>query len=130
MWTRQRAELFAAAGEGGVALAGPRDRELVGRDFAAGRGTPARRRPRLWVPLLLGAVAAALWLSALRVSILRVRYELAAALESETALLERRRAATVAVRELRDPARLHGRAAELGLGRPERVVEIAPAVRP
>jgi hypothetical protein len=98
--------------------------ELVGRDFARRRAH--RAGPGLLAPLLVGAVVAALGLAALRVQVLRTRYRLAEAMEEEARLLERQRSATVALEELRDPARLHRLAGELGLVRPERVVDVVP----
>jgi hypothetical protein len=65
----------------------------------------------------------------LRVSILRLRYELAASVAEETSLLERQRAATVELRELRDPTRLRDFARELGLARPERVIQLSVPAR-
>lgn len=123
--SRSRASArLAAATPGGTSP------ELVGLDFKH-RPRSRRARSRVVLPALAVAVAAALLLAALRVSILRVRYELAAALTSETELLERQRALTVTVRELRHPARLHRLAAERGLVRPDRVIELpAPAHRP
>jgi hypothetical protein len=70
-------------------------------------------------------VAAALMIASLRVSILRLRYQLSAAVSEETELLERQRAATVTLREMRDPARLHRLAAERGFGRPDRVIQLS-----
>lgn len=96
---------------------------LVGRDFAA--SAPGRQRGRsVGLPLLGALVLVALLLAALRVQILDLRYELAEALRAETALLEENRALRVEVRELRAPARLTEQARELGMLRPERVLEI------
>ncbi len=126
-WNTRRSALFAGAGAAAPAeLRGARSPELVGRDFARGRAVGHRRLRALALPVLVGALISALLLATLRTSILRMRYELAASLTEETALLERKRAATVALRELRDPARLHRLAAERGLARPERVIELPP----
>jgi len=106
-----------------------RSLDLVGRDLS-GRESPAPRPlQRLRGALLLGCVVAALGLSALRVQILRLRYQIARAVAEEQALLEERRELTVQVRELRDPLRLAQRARVLGLGRPERILEL-PAAEP
>jgi hypothetical protein len=63
--------------------------------------------------------------ASLRVSILQLRYQLAAAVTEETELLERQRAVTVELRELRDPTRLHELARERGFARPERVIQLS-----
>jgi hypothetical protein len=124
-WATERARLFAAeaATAGGGAAAGRARVDLVGRDFA----DPPRRvrsRARLRLPIAVGTILGALLLVTLRVHILRVRYALAEVASQEEALLERKRQMTVRVRELRDPARLHKLAAELGFARPERVITI------
>lgn len=121
-WSQKRARLFDSAGE---------EREnLVGRDMKR-----TRRRSRsgriAWLSIFVGAVAAALFLVALRNSILRVRYDLDAARQRETALMERNANATVRLRELRDPTRLKELARERGFVRPEKVIDLgAGAVRP
>ncbi len=103
--------------------------DLVGRDLSGleRRAKPAARRLR--GGLLAACVVAALGLSALRVQILRLRYQVARAVAEEQALLEQKRELTVRVRELRDPLRLAARAAELGFTRPQRILEL-PAARP
>jgi hypothetical protein len=73
----------------------------------------------------MGALTAALMVASLRVSILRLRYQLAAAVSEETELLERQRAVTVELRELRDPTRLRELATERGFARPERVIQLS-----
>jgi hypothetical protein len=75
--------------------------------------------------IALAALAAALLLASLRVSIQRLRIDLGVAVEEETTLLARQRGATVELRELRDPARLRNLASELGLARPQRVVPLS-----
>jgi hypothetical protein len=101
----------------------PLPKDLVGRDLA-GAPRRVRARRRLPLPLLAGAIVAALLLVTLRVEILRLRYAAAAVAEEEETLLERIAQATVRVRELRDPARLRRLAAERGFGRPERVISV------
>ena len=127
-WARQRARLFATdLSVGAPSRALPRtadpDADFVGRDLArlCSRG---RRASHPWLIIALGTLAAALILASLRVSILRLRYDLSAALSEETHLLEQQRAVTVKLRELRDPSRLRELAKELGLGRPERVIQL------
>ena len=94
-WRRQRARLFAAErpiGPSATPLSRllDRDADMVGRDFAPlrsrGRGTS-----RPWLVIMVGALAAALMVASLRVSILRLRYQLSAAVSEEPRLLERQR---------------------------------------
>jgi hypothetical protein len=128
-WARERAELFGSGAVAPSRRASRPRRELVGRDLAE----PPRRvrsRARLRLPVLVGAVVAALLLVTLRVEILRLRYALAEVASQEQDLLERSRQATVRMRELRDPARLRKLAAERGFGRPERVVSVELAAAP
>lgn len=116
----------ARAKDAGAPRRGGEDAVLVGRDFGRPRRT-ARRASRSrsgWLPVLAACLVAALGLAALRVHVLRLRYELGEIVREETQLLERQRAATVAVRELRDPRRLRRLADELGLGPPERVITL------
>ena len=103
--------------------------DLVGRDMA-GKERVFGRRLRVSPALLAVALVAGLSLAALRVDLIRVRYGLAQALRQEKALLEDRREALARVRELRDPARLARLAAEHGLTRPERIIDLPllPAV--
>jgi hypothetical protein len=99
--------------------------ELIGRDIA---GTPLRSSPRSrHLPLaLVGALIAALCLAALRVDLIRQRYDLAEAMNTEKQLLEQKRLLTAQGRRLRDPARLARLAAERGFVRPERLIDIKP----
>jgi hypothetical protein len=71
------------------------------------------------------ALAAALMVASLRVSILRLRYQLSEAVTEETELLARQREITVELRELRDPTRLHELATRQGFVRPERVIQLS-----
>jgi hypothetical protein len=103
----------------------PAAQQWVGRDVARATRRAGRRR-RLSAALLLGALAAALSLAALRVDILRLRYALADALAQEKALLETRRVATAQIERLRDPARLAKLASARGLARSSHVVELSP----
>ena len=128
-WARQRARLFAEELPPGTSSRPPSrpaegDNDTVGRDFAHLRSR-GRRNLQPWVAIAVGTLAAALMVAFLRVSILRLRYELTAAVTEETGLLERQRAATVELRELRDPTRLRDLATELGLARPERVIRLS-----
>jgi len=103
----------------------------------AQRPGPARRehaapaaagRSRLTLPLVAGLVLAALFLTALRVDILRMRYAKAEALEREAILRRERSELVVAVRRLRHPGRLARLAEERGFVRPRSVARLeAPA---
>ena len=98
------------------------------RDLAAPR-EHTRALPLL--PIACGVFAAYVGLVALRGEIQRLAYDLGAAVQLETQLLERERAAAVDVRRLRDPRRLREIAVEQGFVVPERVIELAPErVRP
>jgi hypothetical protein len=103
--------------------------DLVGRDLARPERPALRSARRLGGGLLAACVVAALGLSALRVQILRLRYQVARAVAAEQTLLEEKRELTVRVRELRDPLRLAARAGALGFARPQRLIEL-PAARP
>jgi cell division protein FtsB len=99
---------------------------LVGRDFARERRA-ARSALHAALPYLVGAaVAIGLAIAALRNDLIRMRYDLTAAMREERELLQERRELTARVRELRDPARLAELARERGFVRPERVFELEP----
>lgn len=128
-WARQRAALFAGersneASSRPLTRSSDRIEDAVGRDYARLRSRGRRISPP-WLIIAVGVVAAALMIASLRVSILRLRYQLSAAVSEETELLERQRAVTVTLQELRDPARLRDLAAERGFGRPERVIQLS-----
>ncbi len=99
----------------------------IGRDLA--RVPRLRHRPShpLWIAL--AGIAVALSVAALRIDILRMRYGLGEALETEKALIEESRELTAQVRRLRDPARLARLAIESGLGSPERVIDLRFDIR-
>ncbi|MBW2288492.1 MAG: hypothetical protein JRG80_15175 [Deltaproteobacteria bacterium] len=99
--------------------------ELIGRDVA---GMPFRSSPssRLLPVALVGTLIAALCLAALRVDLIRQRYELAEAMNTEKQLIDQKRLLTAQARRLRDPARLARMAAERGFVRPERLIDIEP----
>jgi len=97
---------------------------ITGPDLA-GLRRPRIRRPRGSFPaLLVAALLAGLGLAALRIDILRLRYALADAVETERELLEEQRVWTAQAATLRDPARLAELARERGFGRPTRVIEL------
>ena len=128
-WARQRAQLFAEEPPRDTPSMPPphsadRDADTVGRDFAQLRSR-GRRPLRPWMAITVGALAAALMVASLRVSILRLRYQLSAAVTEETELLARQREITVELRELRDPTRLRDLATKQGFARPERVIQLS-----
>ncbi|MBW2361452.1 MAG: hypothetical protein JRG84_11155 [Deltaproteobacteria bacterium] len=121
-WSQKRARLFDEADAG--------TKNLVGRDMK--RTRRRRRGGRVaWLSVFVGVLAAALFLVALRNSILRVRYDLDTARQREIALMERKANATVRLRELRDPTRLKALAKERGFVRPQKVIDLGMgAARP
>ena len=128
-WARQRAQLFAEElppDTSSAPLSPPADRDTdtVGRDFAHLRSR-GRRPLRPWLAIAVGALAAALMVASLRVSILRLRYQLSATVTEETELLAQQREITVELRELRDPTRLRELAMKQGFVRPERVIQLS-----
>ena len=133
-WARQRARLFADeqppnTSSRPLSRAAAHDTDKVGRDFAH---LHSRSRSTLqpWLVISAAALAAALMVASLRVSILRLRYQLSEAVTEETELLARQREITVELRELRDPTRLRELAAKQGFVRPERVIQRSvPATR-
>jgi len=86
-------------------------RRWVGFDFSE-RNDP--RRAQALVPLLLMVLVAALAIAALRIDLIRTRYAIAAAMASETNLIEERRALIAQKRHLRDPMVLAVEARERG----------------
>jgi hypothetical protein len=128
-WIKQRARLFAAPQSADAPSKPPtrsadRNTDTVERDFAPLR-TRGRGTSRPWLVIAVGTLAAALMIVSLRVSILRLRYQLSAAVTEETELLERQRTVTVELRKLRDPTRLQELASELGFVRPEQVIQLS-----
>lgn len=100
-------------------------RDWVGRDLARVR---LSRGPgsRPLAALLVGALIAGMGLAALRIDILRLRYALADAIESEKTLLESQRVWTARKESLRDPARLAELARQRGFVRPTRIIDLRP----
>ena len=94
----------------------------IGRDLARAPWLRPRASRPLWIAL--AGILVALSVAALRIDILRMRYGLGEALETEKTLIEERRELSVQVRRLRNPARLTHLAIESGLGRPERVIDL------
>ena len=90
------------------------------------RTEPAGKRH--WLPLAIaGFLLAGLAVAALRIDLIRVRYGLADAVREEKALEEEKRQAQARMRTLRDPRRLASLAADRGLARPERIVDLPVA---
>jgi hypothetical protein len=116
-WRDRRKELFASSSGRDAGSAEMR------RDWSARRQRPRRRVS--WAPIFAVGVMSLLALAALRVSILRTRYALAATLQRETELRGRERSTAVAAREQRDPHKLREVAAQLGFARPERVIDLS-----
>ena len=101
---------------------------MIGLDVAERASTASRAG---WGLLLVGVVMlVALCLAALRVEILRARYELGELARAESTLLAERDALRVEVRALRHPDRLARLARELGFAPPERVIDLRPGARP
>jgi hypothetical protein len=113
-----------------VPFAGLRGRGalVAGRDVTHEPAGARRRLPARQIAVVLsGAVCAALLLVVLRIDSIRLRYRLADALRAEQQLQEQERHLTVDVRRLRHPLRLAELGRGLGLGRPERVIELVAA---
>lgn len=100
----------------------------VGMDLA--RPTRSLRPPsRMWPPVFIALLAAALFLAALRIDIIRMRYARASVLKVETALREEQQQLLVEVRRLHHPSELSRRADALGFQVPDEVVELAGPAR-
>lgn len=89
-----------------------------------------RSDPGVRIGLLVGVVAAALLLAAIRVKSINLRYRHAQARETEEQLLERKQQLTVEWGRQRDPVSLQKRARDLGFRPPERVIELEAASHP
>ena len=94
----------------------------IGRVLARVPWLRRRESHPLWIAL--AGILVALSVTALRIDILRMRYGLGEALETEQALVEEKRRLTAQVRRLRNPTRLTQLAIERGLRRPERVIDL------
>ena len=98
--------------------------------LAAGldRLNPRSRRsifpPRRVVPALAAAVLVALGMAALRIDLIRARYEIGMNYSSERSLNRKIAELTARMRELRDPLRLSERAMELGFVPPQRLIDL------
>lgn len=102
--------------------------DFTGIDFTSRAQIRKPSQHRLVLALFV-VFGAALALLTLRVEIIRLRYDLANAIRHEQALLASQREQIVAVRKLRDPARLRRLAEERGLASPEQIIP-ASRVRP
>jgi hypothetical protein len=96
---------------------------LIGRDLAT-MPLGANPRSRLVPVAIVGALIGGLCLAALRVDLIRQRYDLAEAMQTERELLDQKRLLTARVQRLRDPARLARLAEERGFVRPARVIDV------
>lgn len=94
---------------------------LIGLDVSQ---PPKRLHARSAVPILITALASALFLVVLRSEVLRLRHALANAVGEEQELSEHKRRLTVEMRQLRDPGHLTHLARELGFGHPERLLHL------
>ena len=93
----------------------------IGFDFS---GVTDPSRAKWLVPLLLVAVVTALGVAALRIDLIRIRYAMAASVESENSLIEERRALIAHKRQLRDPTVLAVEARERGFRSPAHIFSI------
>ncbi len=84
--------------------------------------------PRLVVPALVAAVSVALGMAALRIDLIRTRYEIGMNYSSERNLNREIAGLTARMRELRDPLRLSQRAKALGFVPPQQVIDLPPPV--
>ena len=117
-WSDRRAALFA-----GERVRGER---ATPRTFSVPRRkAPLRLARGPIVAALLSTALALLALAALRMSIVRTGYQLAATLQRETELRSRERSAAVDVRVARDPQKLRQLAEREGFARPERVIDLS-----
>lgn len=117
-WSDRRAALFAGERV--------RSERATPRTFSVPRRkVPLRLAPGPIVALLLSTALALLALAALRMSIVRTGYQLAATLQRETELRARERSAAVDVRVARDPQKLRELAERLGFARPGRVIDLS-----
>ena len=91
------------------------------RDFSAFDRRPG---PRKLVPVALALLLAGFGLAALRTEVLRLRYELAAAVERERELQIERNDLSVQLGALRHPVTLGEQARIMGFVRAERIVDL------
>lgn len=94
---------------------------LIGLDVSR---MPGRLKTRSIAPAVVAAVVGALFLTVLRIDVIRVRFGLQESLAAELRLEEKKRRLTVEMRELRDPAQLSRRARELGFRRAEYLIDL------
>ena len=92
-------------------------RGWINVDFSERRQT---RRTDGLIPLLLIALVVALGVAALRIDLIRIRYAMATATESENRLIEERRALVARKQQLRDPVALAVEARARGFRSPDR----------
>lgn len=82
------------------------------------------------VPALAAAVVVALGMAALRIDLIRARYEIGMNYSEENRLNREIAQLTARMRELRDPGRLGRKADVLGFVPPQRVIDLAPQSDP
>lgn len=98
---------------------------FIGRDL--GPEYDPRRASAL-VPLLILVLVTALGIAALRIDLIRTRYAVAQATQTENTLIEEQRALIARKRQLRDPVSLAIKARERGFRPPTRVYSLADPV--
>jgi hypothetical protein len=96
------------------------DVSLIGLDVTR---EPSRLRNRRFAPVLAALLLGALFVVALRVDLLRMRYDKAEVLAHERSLIAVHHELLVDKQKLRDPARLAVEAEKIGLRRPERIID-------
>ena len=109
--------------------AAPRRRQvksvaLIGLDVSR---VPIRLQTRSWAPVVVAALVGALFLTSLRMDVIRMRFAVAESFEQELHFEELKRRLIVRMRELRDPATLSRRARELGFRRAEHQIDLREA---
>ena len=108
----------------------PRAREsarpsLIGRDLASEYDP---RSPGALVPLLVLVLITALGIAALRIDLIRTRYAVAQAMQTENALIEEQRALIARKRQLRDPVQLAIQAHARGFRAPARAYSLVEPI--
>ena len=96
--------------------------DWIGIDLSGERDP---RRTRILIPLLVVALVVALGVAALRIDLIRIRYDVATAMEEEQALLEEQRALIVKKRQLRDPVELAVQARARGFRPPAQLFSMS-----
>lgn len=125
-WWRRLATLGTRTGRPPVRTRGQRSTNrhkttLIGLDVSR---VPLRLERPSWAPLVVAALAGALFLAVLRMDVIRMGFGRAENLKEELRLSELERRLTVRMRQLRDPASLSKKAHELGFRRAEHLIDL------